>query len=101
MKKTNPKKPQTEAEWCAYRCQLSCKIGRDVLEGIAKTPHGVTPLEYAVFNLLHAVEELSKTNDLTSSKGVLELMVERGAKAWKDVPDASAWVEELRGNDAP
>jgi hypothetical protein len=46
------------------------------------------------------VEELSKTNDLTSTKGVLELMVERGAKAWKDVPDASAWVEELRGNDA-
>ena len=64
MKKTNPKKPQTEAELCA-------------------------------------VEELSKTNDLTSSKGVLELMVERGAKAWKDVPDASAWVEEIRGNDAP
>ena len=63
MKKTNPKKPQTEA--------------------------------------LHAVEELSKTNDLTLNKGVLELMVERGAKAWKDVPDASAWVEELRGNDAP
>ena len=93
MKKTNPKKPQTEAEWCAYRCHLSCKIGRDVLEGITKTPHGVTPLEYAVFHLLHAVEELS-------NKGVLELMVERGAKAWKDVPDASAWVEELRGNDA-
>ena len=45
---------------------------------------------------LCAVEELSKTNDLTS---VLELMAERGAKAWKDVPDASAWVEELRGND--
>jgi hypothetical protein len=34
-----------------------------------------------------------------SNKGVLELMVERGAKAWNDVPDASAWVEELRGND--
>ena len=63
------KKPQTEAEWAAYRCQLSCKIGRDVLEGRTKTPHGVTPLEYAVFNLLHAVEELSK-------KGVPELMVE-------------------------
>ena len=44
-----------------------------------------------------AVEELSKTSDLPS---VLELMIERGAKAWKDVPDASAWVEELRGNDA-
>ena len=36
-----------------------------------------------------------------SNKGLLELMVERGAKAWKDVPDASQWVEELRGNDAP
>jgi len=35
-----------------------------------------------------------------SNKGVLELMVERGAKAWQDVPDASAWVEEQRGNDA-
>jgi len=35
-----------------------------------------------------------------SNKGVLELMVERGTKAWKDVPDASAWVEEHRGNDA-
>jgi len=35
-----------------------------------------------------------------SNKGLLELMVERGAKAWKDVPDASAWVEEQRGNDA-
>ena len=46
---------------------------------------------------LCAVEELSKTNDLTS---VLELMVERGSKAWKDVQDASAWVEEMRGNDA-
>ena len=64
MKKTNPKKPQTEAEWCA-------------------------------------VEELSQTSDLASNKAALELMVERGAKAWKDVPDASAWVEELRGNDAP
>ena len=36
-----------------------------------------------------------------SNKGQLELMAERGAKAWQDVPDASAWVEELRGNDAP
>ena len=61
MKKTNPKKTKTEAEWCAYRHQL----------------------------------------DELSNKAALELMVERGAKAWKDVPDASAWVEELRGNDAP
>ena len=60
MKKTNPKKPQTEAELAAYRHQL----------------------------------------DELSNKAALELMVKRGSKAWKDVPDASAWVEELRGNDA-
>jgi hypothetical protein len=54
--------PQTEAEWCAYRCQLSCKIGREVLAGKTQTPIGVSPLEYAVFNLLHAVEELSRQN---------------------------------------
>lgn len=28
----------------------------------------------------------------------LQLLTERGAKAWKDVPDATAFVEELRGN---
>lgn len=54
--------PRTPAEWCAYRCQLSCKIGREVLEGKTKTPAGVSPLEYAMFNLLHAVEELSRHN---------------------------------------
>ena len=81
MKRTNPKRvrsggslkrvvmPRTEAEWCAYRCQLSCKIGRDVLEGKTKTPAGVLPLEYAVFNLLHAVEELSRHNVRMSDDG--------------------------------
>lgn len=29
----------------------------------------------------------------------LERLFQRGAKAWKDVPDASDWVERLRGND--
>lgn len=69
------KKPQTEAELCAFRCRMSCKIGRDALEGRTKIPYGVTPLEYAVFNLLHAVEELSKTNDLTSNKAGADSIV--------------------------
>lgn len=55
-------RPRTPAEWAAYRCQLSCKIGRDVLEGKIQPPAGCSPLEYAIFNLLHAVEELSKHN---------------------------------------
>ena len=54
--------PRTKDEWCAYRCQLSCEIGRDVLDGKTKPPAGVSPLEYAVFNLLHAVQELSRQN---------------------------------------
>lgn len=29
------------------------------------------------------------------------LMVDKGTKAWADVPDASAWVDELRGDDEP
>ena len=53
------KKPKTEAERAAYRCQLSCKVGRDALEGISEPPPGVGRIEYALFNLLHAVEELS------------------------------------------
>lgn len=28
------------------------------------------------------------------------LMVERGTKAWADIPDATAWLESLRGNQA-
>jgi len=53
-------KPKTPRERAAYRCKLSCQIGRDSLEYKFKTPPGVSPLEYAVFNLLHAVEELAE-----------------------------------------
>jgi len=42
-----------------YRAQLSCKIGRDVLEGKTQCPDGVQPMEWAMFNLLHAVEEIA------------------------------------------
>lgn len=58
--KTKP--PKTKAEWCAYRAQAACRIGREALDGQtrAEIPPGVTRQEYAIFNLLHAVEELSK-----------------------------------------
>jgi hypothetical protein len=42
-----------------YRAQLSCKIGRDALKGKTTAPDGVTPMEWAMFNLLHAVEEIA------------------------------------------
>ena len=53
-------KPKTEAEWCAYRAQASCRIGREVLDGESSPPPNVTRMECAMFNLLHAVEELAK-----------------------------------------
>ncbi|NCC52992.1 MAG: hypothetical protein EOM20_17515 [Spartobacteria bacterium] len=43
-----------------YRAQLSCKIGRDVLEGKIASPDGVQPMEWALYNLLHAVEDIAK-----------------------------------------
>lgn len=60
--------PQTPAEWCAYRCQLSCKIGRDALEGKTQLPAGCSPLEYAMFSLLHAVEDLAAYISCASAK---------------------------------
>ena len=42
-----------------YRAQLSCKLGRDALEGKTTPPDGVTPMEWAMFNLLHAVEDVA------------------------------------------
>ena len=42
-----------------YRAQLSCKLGRDAIEGKNTPPEGVTPMEWAMFNLIHAVEEIA------------------------------------------
>ena len=30
----------------------------------------------------------------------LQLLIQRGANAWEDVPKASEWVDLMRGNDA-
>jgi hypothetical protein len=43
-----------------YRAILSCTIGRDALERKGRIPPTCSPVEYAMFNLLHAVEELAK-----------------------------------------
>ena len=56
MKKQTPK---TEAEWAATRCQLSCRVGRDAIEHVSHSKDGYET-QYAIYNLLHAVEELSK-----------------------------------------
>jgi hypothetical protein len=42
-----------------YRAEISCKIGRDVLEGITKSPEGVSPVDWALFNILHSIGDIA------------------------------------------
>ena len=53
------KKPSTPREYALYRASLSCQVGRDALEGKTECVHGITPGEYALYNLLHAVEDMA------------------------------------------
>lgn len=46
----------------AYRARLNCQIGRDALE-VKPLPIGVSAVEYALFCLLNAVEELAAVID--------------------------------------
>lgn len=41
-----------------YRLKLSCQIGRDAINGSSKLPPNTSAVEYAIFNLLHAIEDL-------------------------------------------
>jgi hypothetical protein len=45
-----------------------------------------------------AVAQRLRELDAQVTELELKLLTERGAKAWKDVPSATAFVEELRGN---
>lgn len=57
--------------------------------------YNVVTREYRQARLIQFVEHDSRPDE----QGLKRLM-ERGAKAWADVPDAGAWVDELRGGDA-
>jgi hypothetical protein len=43
-----------------YRAIMSCRLGCDALDGKINTPIGVSQTEWAVYNMLKAVEELAK-----------------------------------------
>ena len=57
--------------------------------------YNVATREYRNARLIEFVEYESKPNEKE-----LDRLIQRGAKAWQDVPDAGAWVESLRGNSA-
>jgi hypothetical protein len=60
MKKPKHPSKSQPAHWGLYRAGASCRIGRDALDDRIKVPFGVSKIEYALYNLLHAVEELAK-----------------------------------------
>lgn len=43
-----------------YRAMLSCRIGCDVIDGKTIPPDGASRLEYAMYNLLSAVEDIAR-----------------------------------------
>jgi hypothetical protein len=43
-----------------WRAETACKIGKQALNGETEIPEGATALEYAVYNLLCAVEDLAR-----------------------------------------
>jgi hypothetical protein len=68
----------------------------------------MTDLRKAAEMALEALETLDvgdsyKTHNAASAlrEALANEALERGTKAWADVPNASDWVDELRGNDKP
>jgi hypothetical protein len=59
-----------------------------------RAEYNVVTREYRGAQLLEFVEHDSRFDEREFAR-----FTERGARAWKDIPDASAWVEALRGQD--
>jgi len=53
-------RPSTPREWALYRVGLSCKNGRDALEEGNGVPATCSAVEYALFNLLNAIEDIAR-----------------------------------------
>ena len=57
--------------------------------------YNVMTRDYRNARLLQFVEHDNRLDEKDLAR-----LTQRGAKAWLDVPDAGAWVDELRGSDA-
>ena len=83
-----------EAERDVLRADKINRLYKPAMVRIA-AEYNVVTREYRNARLIAFVEHDSKLDEKD-----LDRLTQRGAKAWQDVPDASAWVEHLRGNDA-
>jgi hypothetical protein len=63
-------KPNTPREWALYRTRLVCGMGKDVLNGRTAPPGGVPVIEYAMYALFDAVQELAGLVDEATKGGV-------------------------------
>lgn len=62
-------KPKTPREWALCRTRMVCDIGKDVLSGKTRPPQGVPIVEYALYALFDAVQELAGLVDEATKGG--------------------------------
>jgi hypothetical protein len=51
--------PKNDYEWALERASLHCKIGKDALEGNTHPEALINATQYALYNLLDAVNEIT------------------------------------------
>jgi hypothetical protein len=83
-----------EAQRDVLRADKTNRLYKTAMLRIA-AEYNVATRDYRNAKLIEFVEHESKLDEKD-----LERLTQRGAKAWQDVPDAGAWVDSLRGNDA-
>ena len=64
-KDAKPETPRAMALWRAVTC---CGIGKKAINGETETPSGSTPLEYALYNLLCAVQDIARAMESEDRK---------------------------------
>ena len=64
-KDSKPETPRAMALWRAGTC---CEIGKKAINGETETPSGSTPLEYALYNLLCAVQDIARAMEAEDRK---------------------------------
>jgi hypothetical protein len=61
-------------------------------------PGNMTPMAEGAWNTAITALRAALAEDAMQRLTDVQQMIERGTKAWADVPDATGWVEEMRGN---
>jgi len=63
------KRPKTKKELALCRVALSCKIGKDVLEGKGVIPAGMLPEDWIWYQLFSAIADLAMAMGETEQEG--------------------------------